>query len=188
MWNLSHKLSAKSACLARLLAISLMLLAAIATIPDDITSQGACLVVTPDDGGKLTDKKLHAGGLLTISPFAAIRVDFKGCTATNEEALIQGVFMFTDEAQMTTFGAQLKFFVGNDSGEQECPDTNGVGVDAVGGVFNCGLSGTWLEVRCVSATCPATLAVAQLRFWKLKVVSLGGTPYLYHGQEYAKND
>ena len=58
----------------------------------------------------------------------------------------------------------------------------------MGGVFNCGLSGTWLEVRCVSATCPATLAVAQLRFWKLKIASIGGRPYLYHGQRYAKNE
>ena len=116
MWKHLHKLSAKSACLAGLLVISLMSLAASATIPDDITSAGACLVVTPDDGGKLTDKILDATGLMTISPFASIKVDFSGCTATNEEALIQGVFMFTDESQMTTPGALLKFFVGNDSG------------------------------------------------------------------------
>ena len=162
----------------------LMSLAVVAVIPNDITSQGACIEVTPpNDGDKLFDTVISSNGLMTTT-LMAIRIDWSKCTFLKEEALVQGVFLFTDESQTTTAGALLKFFVGNDSGEEkECPDTNGVGVDAKGGVFNCGLSGTWIEVRCDSSAgvCPTTLAVAEFRVWKDKIVSIRGSPYAYNG-------
>ena len=75
--------------------VSLMSVLANGFIPDEITSQGACIIVTPDDGGKLTDKNLDLSGLMTTSS-NSIRLDWAGCTLTAEQALVMGVFFFTD--------------------------------------------------------------------------------------------
>ena len=160
MNKFKNKQFTKMSCLLLILIVaSLISVLTNALIPDEITSQGACIVVTPDDGGKLTDKKLDLSGMMTTSS-TSIRLDWAGCTATAEQALVMGVFIFTDESQTNT--GTLRFYVGNDKGEQECPgDKYGVGVNAKGGVFNCGLAGTWFEVRCDPAAeaCPSILAI-----------------------------
>ena len=56
--------------------------------------------------------------------------------------MVNGVWLFTDENLMKK--GTIKFYVD----DEECPDTNGVGVDAIGGVFNCGLSGKMFSVVC----------------------------------------
>ena len=49
-----------------------------------------------------------------------------------------------------------------------CPDTNGVGVDAIGGIFNCGLTGTTFKVECTTE-CSDFLHIVELVLWKDKV-------------------
>ena len=56
-----------------------------------------------------------------------------------------------------------------------CPDTNGVGVSAVGGAFNCKLTGTTFKVECIDE-CDA-FVIVQLSLWKDKIMTLDGTPY-----------
>ena len=51
-----------------------------------------------------------------------------------------GVLMETEEIYMTS--GTVTFTVDG----IECPETNGVGVNAIGGVFNCGLTGTTFKV------------------------------------------
>ena len=62
----------------------------------------------------------------------AIIYDWTACSTT---ATVKGVFMHTDPFEMT--GGMVTFSVDG----IPCPDTNGVGVDGQGGVFNCGLTG-----------------------------------------------
>ena len=66
----------------------------------------------------------------------------------------------------------MKFYVDG----EECPDTNGVGVETVGGVFNCGLFGTSFEVRCTEA-CEPQLSLAQVFLWKERAVTIEGAAY-----------
>ena len=47
---------------------------------------------------------------------------------------------------------------------EECPDTNGVGVDAVGGIFNCGLTGTTFKVECTTQ-CNDYMWIVELVLW-----------------------
>ena len=54
--------------------------------------------------------------------------------------------METDEATMS--GGTVEFFVDG----VKCPDTGGVGVNGIGGLFNCGLTGQTFVVECTT-TC-----------------------------------
>lgn len=62
----------------------------------------------------------------------------------------------------------------------ECPDTSGVGVGAIGGAFNCGLSGNIFRIYC-STLCEPNFAVHEIKLWKASIVSLNGTPYQFAG-------
>ena len=84
--------------------------------------------------------------------------------------------MHTDESQMTS--GTVNFYVGG----VQCPETNGVGVDAKGGVFNCGLSGRTFEARC-EPECSDTMAVVEIKLWKHKIMSIYGTPYTFDGNK-----
>ena len=57
-----------------------------------------------------------------------------------------------------------------------CPDTNGVGVDAIGGIFNCGLTGTTFRVECTTE-CAPYFVINELMLWSDKVQTIDGTPY-----------
>ena len=70
----------------------------------------------------------------------------------------------------------IKFYVD----DVECPDTSGVGVNAIGGVFNCDLTGVEFKVLCPE-TCSPNLAVTEIKLWKDEIVSHTGTPYRFAG-------
>ena len=78
--------------------------------------------------------------------------------------------METDELRMTS--GEVKFYIDG----VECPDTNGVGLGAIGGVFNCGLTGSSFEARCTTV-CSPYLSVVQIFLWKDKAMTLDGSPY-----------
>ena len=64
----------------------------------------------------------------------------------------------------------------------ECPDTNGVGVDAIGGIFNCGITGTTFRVECTTK-CAPMFRIVELMLWSDKVQTIDGmgTPYYLPG-------
>ena len=61
---------------------------------------------------------------------------------------------------------EMKFFID----EVECPNTNGVGTNAIGGLFNCGLTGTTFRVECTTF-CDA-FVIVEIFLWKDKALSL----------------
>ena len=67
---------------------------------------------------------------------------------------------------------EIKFYVD----DIECPNTSGVGTNALGGVFNCGLTGSTFEARCTTA-CSPYMSIVELFLWKDKAVTLSGAPY-----------
>ena len=71
---------------------------------------------------------------------------------------------------------RLKFYVD----DTECPDTGNVGLNAIGGVFNCGLSGRTFKVICAE-TCSPSLAVNEIKVWKTSILSTKGTLYNFEG-------
>ena len=87
---------------------------------------------------------------------------------------VGAVWLTTDEALMTS--GTIKFYVD----DVECPNTNGVGVNALGGVFNCNLNGLELKIVCTT-TCSPNFAINELKIWKIDAVSVGGTPYNFGG-------
>ena len=95
----------------------------------------------------------------------------------NTELVVNGVYLATDEARMTS---GTIWFENVDY--ELCPDTSGVGVDAVGGVFNCGLTTTDFYLYCDPA-CEPALAVLEVRIWTDFVVSHLGTPYRFEGNQ-----
>ena len=111
------------------------------TAVDEISEYGSCMTISPVQTDILTDKKLDT--VYTVAKTTAVQsiiFDWTACTTTDD--LIEGVWIHTDESQMSS--GTMNFYVGG----QKCLDTNGVGVAAIGGVFNCGLSGRTLEARC----------------------------------------
>lgn len=87
---------------------------------------------------------------------------------------VQGVLFYTREDLMTS--GTIKFYVD----DVECPDTSGVGVNAIGGVFNCDLEGTIFTAVC-EGTCSPYFAVQELQLWRDEIVSHTGTPYRLAG-------
>jgi len=73
-------------------------------------------------------------------------------TSYDEDLDFKGVWLHTDEANMSA--GTVSFSVDG----VPCPDTNGIGVDAIGGAFNCNLKGRSLEISCTE-TCSPYLAV-----------------------------
>ena len=67
----------------------------------------------------------------------------------------------------------IKFYVN----DQLCPDASGVGVNAIGGVFNCGLKGTKFKAIC-ETQCDR-LAVRELRLYKGKILNVLGSSNIY---------
>lgn len=68
---------------------------------------------------------------------------------------VRGVLFHTDEALMTA--GTVEFFVDG----TVCPDTSGVGINGIGGVFNCDLVGEKFTAVC-TATCTPKFAVREL--------------------------
>ena len=57
--------------------------------------------------------------------------------------------------------------------DEFCLDTNGVGIAAKGGVFNCGLTGSTFTLYC-DPSCSSELAVSVLRIYKGIVLTTTG--------------
>ena len=57
---------------------------------------------------------------------------------------VGGILFHTNEMLMTS--GTITFSVDG----KLCPDTGGVGVNAIGGVFNCGLRGQTFRVECTT--------------------------------------
>ena len=64
----------------------------------------------------------------------------------------------------------------------ECPDTLGVGVDAVGGTFNCNLWGTNFEARCTDV-CEPAMDVIEMQIYIYTILTAEGTSYILDGNE-----
>ena len=85
----------------------------------------------------------------------------------------------SDEEVVTVAGL-IEFFILDSSGVYtKCSDTGGVGVDAVGGVFNCGLAGIGFKAECTT-TCSSNVAIIELFLWKHQVLSIPDT----YGESY----
>ena len=96
-----------------------------------------------------------------------IHYDWSACGG---DVQVNAILMETDESRMTS--GEIKFYIGG----VECPDTNGVGVNAIGGVFNCRLTGSTFGARCTTP-CSPFLSVVELFLWKEEAMTLSGTPY-----------
>ena len=84
------------------------------------------------------------------------------------------------ESESETVAGLIEFFILDSSGAYtQCPDTSGVGVDAVGGVFNCGLAGVGFKAECTT-TCSSNVAIIELFLWKHQVLSIPDT----YGESY----
>ena len=79
------------------------------------------------------------------------------------------------ESESETVAGLIEFFILDNSGAYtQCPDTSGVGVDAVGGVFNCGLAGVGFKAECTTP-CSNNVTIIELFLWKHQVLSLPST-------------
>lgn len=67
---------------------------------------------------------------------------------------------------------EIKFYIEG----VECPNTSGVGVNAVGGVFNCGLVGTTFEAVCTT-TCSPFMSIVEVFIWQELAMTLFGSQY-----------
>ena len=70
----------------------------------------------------------------------------------------------------------VKFYVD----DVECPDTLGVGVNALGGVFNCNLIGTKFVARCTEVCSPA-MNVIEMQLYNYTALTAEGTAYVLDG-------
>ena len=70
----------------------------------------------------------------------------------------------------------VKFYVD----DVECPDTHGVGVNAIGGVFNCNLWGTKFVARCTEVCTPA-MNVIEMQIYVYSALTAEGTAYVLDG-------
>ena len=61
----------------------------------------------------------------------------------------------------------MKFYIDG----VECPETNGIGIDAVGGLFNCGLTGTTFKVECTTFCSPG-FAIVEIFLWKYTALTV----------------
>ena len=95
-------------------------------------------------------------------------------TACGAASTVKGVLMHTDNYAMV--GGTVVFSVDGVT----CPDTNGVGVNGQGGLFNCGLTGMTFRLECTSA-CTTELAIVELKLWKSQALNLSGSPYILPG-------
>ena len=70
----------------------------------------------------------------------------------------------------------VKFYVD----DVECPETNGVGVQAVGGVFNCNLEGYTFKAVCTD-TCYPSMFVLEMQVFTKTALTAVGEPYIFEG-------
>ena len=102
---------------------------------------------------------------------------------TGEYFNVRGVLFHTNEEEMNE--GTVKFYVN----DQECPDTSGVGVNALGGVFNCNIWGNNFEARCTE-TCKPALSVIEIKLWRFTALTvLEGSSYIFPGnsESYEEN-
>ena len=140
------------------------------------------MTISPVQNDILIDHELNAVysvAKTTAPAVQSIIFDWTACTAIDD--LIEGVWIHTDESQMTS--GTMNFYVNG----VLCPDTNGVGVNAIGGVFNCGLSGRTFEAIC-EPECDTKMAVIEIKLYKQKIMSAYGTPYMFDGNVAVKTN
>ena len=167
------KVNRKLRAILNILVVSMI--ASEVTAVDEISEYGSCMTISPVQTSILTDNTLDAVytvAKVTAPAVQSIIFDWTACTTTDD--LIEGVFIHTDESQMNS--GTMNFYVGG----QKCTDTSGVGVNAIGGVFNCGLSGRTFEARC-DIECSDRMAVVEIKLWKQKIMNVYGTPYIFDG-------
>ena len=87
---------------------------------------------------------------------------------------VKGVLFHTNEEKMQS--GTVKFYVD----DVECPDTLGVGVNALGGVFNCNLIGTKFVARCTEVCSPA-MNVIEMQLYNYTALTAEGTAYVLDG-------
>ena len=85
-----------------------------------------------------------------------IKYDWTNCGGPT---LINAILLETDETQMTS--GTVKFYIDG----VECPDTGSVGVNAIGGIFNCGLTGSTFEAVCTTP-CEPYMSIVEVFLWK----------------------
>ena len=138
-----------------------------------------CLVITKGDGTVISDTALIDKDLTTVYRVStpADQVIIYDWSACNAPTTVKGVLMHTDQMSMT--GGTVTFSVDGVT----CPDTNGVGVNGQGGVFNCGLYGSTFRLECTIA-CTTDLAIVELKLWKTRSMNLFGTPSILSGNSY----
>ena len=129
-----------------------------------------CLAQTEDEIGEYTCLTIE-GGDETLRDHAYntkyevaqtdptnqfIKYDWSSCGGATT---VNAILIETDETRMSS--GEIKFFIDG----VECPNTNGVGVGAVGGVFNCGLNGSTFEARCTTL-CTPFMSIVEIFLWK----------------------
>ena len=122
----------------------------------------------------LNDRSQTTKVTIPDTELQAIEFEWYGC-ATNSYT-VNAVLIETDESVMTS--GTIEFYVWDDTTFTwtECPDTNGVGTDGKGGVFNCGLTGSYLQIKCTTP-CSPNLSIVEVVLHTEEVVSIQGTPY-----------
>ena len=112
---------------------------------------------------KLYDENLETGIQIpdSLPDEQYIEVDM---TAYKKDEPFTGIWLHTDETLMTS--GTITFTVDG----VECPHTNQVGVDAIGGAFNCDLMGRSLTIRCTD-TCSPNFAVNELHVYDVTILS-----------------
>ena len=125
---------------------------AMAADPEDITATYKdCMTVTPStDQALLTNKNITSVMTIDMSANASLKLDWSGCAGATTDQLVQGVFIHTNGEVHA--GCMIEFYVDS----IKCATTNSAGVDAQGGVFNCGKSGKSFEAR-FGDSCTANL-------------------------------
>ena len=108
-----------------------------------------------------------------------IEYDWSACGG---DTRIDAIWFETNELQMTS--GTVKFYID----DVECSDSVfGVGTNAQGGVFNCGLTGSKFVARCTDV-CSPFMSVIELRVWKYKALTLDGSIYEFAGASSCGND
>ena len=137
---------------------------------EDEIGKYSCLVIQDGDA-TLNDKNLTTGYEVPESDFInqVITYDWSGCGGVTDTE-VNAILIETDESRMTS--GLVKFYID----DVECTDTNSVGVDAVGGLFNCGLTGSSFTAKCTIA-CSPYMSIREIVLWKDKAMTLDGTIY-----------
>ena len=118
----------------------LMACLALAQTEDEIGDY-TCLTVI--SGDYIRDNDHLTGHKISDSDPSNQRIEWDW-TACGGATMVNAILIETNELDMTS--GTMKFFIDG----VECPDTGGVGVNGVGGLFNCGLEGSVFVAECTT--------------------------------------